>query len=67
MRTAWPLCSTINRELPTKFVRQAWAMKLKANDGFTERSLWGNPRDSEGSGERPPGEDYDSYTSGLGR
>jgi len=25
-------------------VREAWAMKLKANDGFTERSFWGNPR-----------------------
>jgi len=27
-----------------EFVREAWAMKLKANDGFTERSLWGNPK-----------------------
>ena len=26
------------------FVREAWAMKMKANDGFTERSIWGNPR-----------------------
>jgi pimeloyl-ACP methyl ester carboxylesterase len=26
------------------FVREAWAMKLKANDGFTERSLWGNKK-----------------------
>jgi pimeloyl-ACP methyl ester carboxylesterase len=25
-------------------VHEAWAMKLKANDGFTERSLWGNPK-----------------------
>src|SRR3984885_6027473 len=25
-------------------VREAWAMKLKANDGFTERSLWGNAK-----------------------
>ncbi len=27
-----------------EFVREAWAMKLKANDGFTERSLWGNAK-----------------------
>jgi triacylglycerol lipase len=27
-----------------EFVREAWALKLKANDGFTERSLWGNPK-----------------------
>ena len=27
-----------------EFVREAWAMNLKANDGFTERSLWGNPK-----------------------
>jgi pimeloyl-ACP methyl ester carboxylesterase len=27
-----------------EFVRESWAMKLKANDGFTERSLWGNPK-----------------------
>lgn len=26
------------------FVREAWAMKMKANDGFTERSIWTNPR-----------------------
>jgi pimeloyl-ACP methyl ester carboxylesterase len=26
------------------FVREAWAMKMKANDGFTERSIWSNPR-----------------------
>jgi pimeloyl-ACP methyl ester carboxylesterase len=26
------------------FVREAWAMKMKANDGFTERSIWGNPK-----------------------
>ena len=25
-------------------VREAWEMKMKANDGFTERSLWNNPR-----------------------
>ncbi len=23
-----------------EFVREAWAMKMKANDGFTERSIW---------------------------
>jgi pimeloyl-ACP methyl ester carboxylesterase len=27
-----------------EFVREAWAMNLKANDGFTERSLWSNPK-----------------------
>jgi pimeloyl-ACP methyl ester carboxylesterase len=27
-----------------EFVREAWAMKLKANDGFTERSIWANPK-----------------------
>jgi pimeloyl-ACP methyl ester carboxylesterase len=27
-----------------EFVREAWALNLKANDGFTERSLWGNPK-----------------------
>jgi pimeloyl-ACP methyl ester carboxylesterase len=27
-----------------EFVRESWAMKLKANDGFTERSLWANPK-----------------------
>jgi triacylglycerol lipase len=27
-----------------EFVRENWAMKLKANDGFTERSLWRNPK-----------------------
>jgi pimeloyl-ACP methyl ester carboxylesterase len=26
------------------FVREAWAMKMKANDGFTERSFWGNAK-----------------------
>ena len=25
-------------------VREAWEMKMKANDGFTERSLWNNPK-----------------------
>lgn len=25
-------------------VREAWAMKMKANDGFTEGSIWGNPK-----------------------
>jgi len=27
-----------------EFVRQNFAMKLAANDGFTERSIWGNPK-----------------------
>ena len=26
------------------FVREAWAMKIKADDGFTERSIWENPK-----------------------
>lgn len=26
------------------FVREAWAMKMKANDGFTERSIWSSPK-----------------------
>ena len=26
------------------FVREDWAMQLKANDGFTKRSIWGNPK-----------------------
>ncbi|MGC2614393.1 MAG: alpha/beta hydrolase [Terracidiphilus sp.] len=26
------------------FVREAWAMKMRANDGFTERSIWSNPK-----------------------
>jgi pimeloyl-ACP methyl ester carboxylesterase len=26
-----------------EFVREAWEMKMKANDGFTERSIWSNP------------------------
>jgi triacylglycerol lipase len=26
------------------FVREAWAMKMKANDGFTERSFWSNAK-----------------------
>lgn len=26
------------------FVREAWAMKMKANDGFTERSICGSPK-----------------------
>src|SRR6185437_4552878 len=25
-------------------VREAWEMKMKANDGFTESSLWSNPK-----------------------
>ena len=25
-------------------VREAWEMKMKANDGFTERSIWNNPK-----------------------
>lgn len=25
-------------------VREAWEMKMKANDGFTDRSLWSNPK-----------------------
>jgi triacylglycerol lipase len=25
------------------FVREAWEMKMKANDGFTERSIWSSP------------------------
>jgi pimeloyl-ACP methyl ester carboxylesterase len=27
-----------------EFVREDWAMQLKANDGFTKRSIWGNPK-----------------------
>jgi pimeloyl-ACP methyl ester carboxylesterase len=27
-----------------EFVREAWAMKMKANDGFTERSIWSSPK-----------------------
>jgi pimeloyl-ACP methyl ester carboxylesterase len=27
-----------------EFVREAWAMKMKANDGFTERSFWSNAK-----------------------
>lgn len=27
-----------------EFVREAWEMKMKANDGFTERSIWSNPK-----------------------
>ena len=26
------------------FVREAWEMKMKANDGFTERSFWTNAK-----------------------
>jgi pimeloyl-ACP methyl ester carboxylesterase len=26
------------------FVRESWAMKMKANDGFTERSIWSSPK-----------------------
>ncbi|HEY2470871.1 MAG TPA: alpha/beta hydrolase [Terracidiphilus sp.] len=25
-------------------VRESWAMKMKANDGFTERSIWSSPK-----------------------
>jgi pimeloyl-ACP methyl ester carboxylesterase len=27
-----------------EFVREAWVMKMKANDGFTERSIWSSPK-----------------------
>ena len=27
-----------------EFVRESWAMKMKANDGFTERSIWSSPK-----------------------
>jgi pimeloyl-ACP methyl ester carboxylesterase len=27
-----------------EFVREDWAMQLKANDGFAKRSIWGNPK-----------------------
>lgn len=27
-----------------EFVRESWEMKMKANDGFTERSIWSNPK-----------------------
>ena len=27
-----------------EFVREDWAMQLKANDGFTKRSIWGNKK-----------------------
>jgi pimeloyl-ACP methyl ester carboxylesterase len=30
-----------------EFVREAWAMKLKSNDGFTQRSLRGNAKTAE--------------------
>jgi len=30
-----------------EFVRENFAIKLKANDGFTERSFWGNPKTAE--------------------
>jgi len=34
-------------------VREAWQMKMKANDGFTERSIWNNPKiPAEGVKER---------------
>jgi len=34
-----------NKSLITEeFVRENFAMKLAANDGFTERSIWGNPK-----------------------
>ena len=28
-----------------EFVREAWKMKMKANDGFTERSIWSSEED----------------------
>jgi pimeloyl-ACP methyl ester carboxylesterase len=27
-----------------EFVREQWALKMEANDGFTQRSLWSNPK-----------------------
>jgi pimeloyl-ACP methyl ester carboxylesterase len=27
-----------------KFVRESWEMKMKANNGFTERSIWRSPK-----------------------
>jgi pimeloyl-ACP methyl ester carboxylesterase len=27
-----------------EFVREQWAMKMEANDGFTQRSIWNSPK-----------------------
>ena len=50
-----------------EFVREQWALKMEANDGFTQRSLGSNPKLPGGIGSRKAWGNYDSDACGLGR